>query len=320
MSKITPISNGEAASSARAKINTALKSVSFTDLESGVVLDDDSMATATDDTLATSESIKAYVDNLFLARKVVKSYNYDESPSGTHYLAGYYKAPSTDANLSNASTTQTLGTANIAYGAHAFIVAGAAGTTDGSDLVLTVTGSTVDEDGNYTGSDSEVIVADCTASATDQYYETSKKWLGQITFTLSSTGGATFSYDFNYGYAKYEDFGNLDFYVDTFEAVGDCNSSDSSFDIELLEHSDSGWAYSAAAFVPGDSVICQMSADYGGKDNLSAGEYFAYKRTGLNEAIDGGASEGVIIRITQGTNNAVEHASFHIGVTLADVP
>ena len=136
--------------------------------------------------------------------------------------------------------------------------------------------------GVRTAADTEVIVADCTASTTDEYYETTKKWIGQITFTLSSTGGSTFSFDFNYGLTKYEDFGNNDFIVSGFESVGKSNTSDTGFNIELLHHDNVGWTYHATAFVPGgSSVICNMNTDYNTETDLSANQQFSYKRTGM---------------------------------------
>ena len=247
-----------------------------------------------------------------------KSYSFS-SPgggSGTYFVGGFYEFAAADANLTNAALTQTFGTANKAYGAHAFIVAGAAGSTDGSDLVLTVTGTSIAEDGTRTTSDSEVIVADCTAASTDEYFETTKKWIGQITFTLSSTGGATFSFDFNYGLTKYEDFGNNDFTVTGFEMVGRAGANDTSFDITLYHHNDQDWNYHATAFAPTPTVIANLQTDYNTEYQLATGDHFAYKRTGLSTAVVGSGLEGVIVAVTTGANGSVETSDVHIGVTI----
>jgi len=128
---------------------------------------------------------------------------------GNFYLRGFYDCPVADSNLTQAATTQTYGSAAESHAAHAVCVAAAAGVTDGTGLVLTVTGTSITDAGVRTTSDSEVIVADGTAAATDQYYETTKKWLGQVTYTLTSAGGATaYNFDFNYGFAAYDDLGN----------------------------------------------------------------------------------------------------------------
>ena len=232
------------------------------------------------------------------------------------YAAGYYEAPAADADLTQASLTQPLGTANKSEAAHAFLVASAAGTTDGSDLVITVTGISITEAGVRNASDSEVIVADATAMSTGEYFETTKKWLGQVTYTLSSTAGATYAATFNYGFAKYEDFGNRDFKVTDFEVVGFAGSNDTGFDVILFHHSSTGWTYSAAGFVPGGTKICQLSTDHSSDDQLFTTEHFAYKRSGLNTSVSGSTMGGVVVEIITTANNAIEFADIHIGVEI----
>jgi hypothetical protein len=253
----------------------------------------------------STRAIPAYKSYTFTSRGV---------GSGLHYVGGYYDYPATDSNLTNASTTQAYGTANIGYSAHAFVVAAAAGVTDGSDLVLTVTGTSITNAGVRTGSDSEIVVADCTAAATDQYFETDKHWIGTVTYTLSSTGGTTFNFDFNYGFAKYDDLGNRDFVIKEFEAVGEAGINDSAFDIELLEHGSAGWTYSAAAFIAGGNCIAQWSTDMAPEDDLSNGKDFGYKRSGLTTFIEGSLNNGYLIRITTGANNSVQTMDTHVGV------
>jgi hypothetical protein len=239
--------------------------------------------------------------------------------SGVQYIGGYYKAPDTDSNLTQASTTQVYGTANGSYAAHAFIVAAAAGVTDGSDLVLTVTGTSINDSGVRTTSDSEIVVADATAASTDQYLETSKKWIGQITYTLSSTGGTTFNFDFNYGFAKYEDYWNVDFTVAGLEVTGLANATDSSFDIELLHHKDTGWTYAATGFVPGDGAIAQFSVDHATESSLINGDNFAWKRDNLTTFVSGGNGEGILWRITTGQNNSVQIAAHHARAVIEEL-
>ena len=251
------------------------------------------------------------------ALDITKSYSF-RSPAGTSgnfYAAGWYKYSAADANLNQGSITQTFGTANIAYGAHAFAVSGGNGSTDGSDLVLTVSGTSVTDAGVRTPADSEVIVATCTSSAADTYYETTKKWIGQITFTLTSTAGTTFSYDFNYGMAKYEDFGNTDFTVTQFELTGRAGANDSSFNVILHKHSNAGWTYSAAAFVPTPTTIVNLQTDYNTEYQLGNGDLFAYKRSNLSTVISGSGMEGIIVKVVTGANGAVDSMSLHVGAT-----
>lgn len=319
MSKVQQVTNGMSAATAASYWNEAVRSgyIETSDFAASAFKDEDDMASNSATAVSSQRSVKAYVDSKILTREISKGFHIGKVPSGTHYLGGWYKAPAADANLTNASPTVTYGTANIAYGARAFVVAGGAGTTDGSDLVLTVSGTSIATDGTRTGSDSEVIVADCTAATTNAFYQTSKRWIGQITFTLTSTGGATFGFDFNYGFARIDNVLGTDFNVIGLECEGDSNTSDTSFDIELIYHNTSDWTYSAAAFVPGSTVLCSMANDYAPENNLNAGDYFSYFRSNLFQPVNGDDGEGVIIRITQGANNVIEHADFHIRAQLA---
>ena len=61
MAKIDQFINGEVGLSVRTKVNKALQSVAFSEMETGAWINDDTMATATATTFATSASIAAYV-------------------------------------------------------------------------------------------------------------------------------------------------------------------------------------------------------------------------------------------------------------------
>ena len=254
-------------------------------------------------------------------------YSHTTGPSGVHWMGGYYDAPAADANLTQASTTQTLGTAaSGARSAHAFLVAAGGGSTDGSDLIVTVTGTSITDAGVRTTSDSEVVIgagadeATCQinafAATTDLYCETVKKWLGQITYTLSSSGGSTFSFDFNYGFAKYDDAGNLPFVTTSMECGWEGGATDTGLDIELLHHKITGWTYSAAAFEPGDGALASCATILSTDCKVINGEKYAFKRTGLGTPIDGAGSEGVLVRLTTGTNNSILTMDCRVGISL----
>jgi len=254
--------------------------------------------------------------NIFSRPLANKSYSFTSNGigAGTYYAAGFYDAPDADTTLTDISLTQTHGSANNAYAAHAFIVAGAAGTVDTGVVGLRVTGDSITDEGVLTGSDTEIIVADITTLATDIYLETPKKWLGTCTFELYEVSGSptTYSLDFNYGYAKYEDFGNKDFSVNTIEAVGLAGANDTSFDMHLLKHDDTGWTYAATGFVPGNGVIVDWSGDMSPYDNLVNGKQFAWKRADLATFIEGSGDEGIIVQIITGANNSVQSMDVHI--------
>lgn len=231
---------------------------------------------------------------------------------GVEFSAGGYTFSAADANLTQASTTVTIGTANHPYYAHAFLVAAAAGAASGgAGLVeIEVSGTSIDDNGVRTAADTEVIVADITAMATDQYFETTKKWIGTVTWTLQVAGGGThttFNADFNYGLAKYEDFGNMDFELTGFELTGRAGAADTGFNVELCEHKATGWTYSAAAFVAGlGTALVDVAALWSTESDLASGELFAFKKLDISSQIAGSGAEGYIIRVTTGANAAVE--------------
>lgn len=253
-----------------------------------------------------------------IARMSFKSYTFRsrDPGSGIHYIGGFYDAPDADANLTNVSPAVSYGGVNHPYAAHAFIVAGGNGITDGDDLVLTVSGTSITDAGIRIETDSQVIVSSAADSDLNEYYETPKKWLGEIAFTLSSTGGTVFSYDFNLGYCKYEDWGNRNFTVTDFECTGNPNRNDNSFDIELLYHKTSGWIYDAVSFIPGASPFCQMTDIHITESDLDADKPFAFKLAGQSLSVNGNDSEGILIRVTTGVNNSVFYMNIHIGASL----
>ena len=241
---------------------------------------------------------------------VFKSYTIaDAGNAGTFYLGGHYNAPAAHEILTIGGTvTRTLGTAGQAHGAHAFCVASGAG---GTDLVLTVSGVSITDAGVRNDSDSEVIVADTDTATTNAYYETSKKWLGQVTYTLTGAAGA---FTFNYGFAKYEDFGNRSFTLQDVEITGQVGASETGLDVEVLHHAADKFVYSAAGFNPNATAAYKMSTDYGTNNDVANGEYFAWKRSGLALSVAGSDSEGVILRITNAVNNSIDYFNAHVGV------
>ncbi|KKM79139.1 hypothetical protein LCGC14_1352850 [marine sediment metagenome] len=263
--------------------------------------------------------IRDGVGNIFLRHQnETKSYNFNSptGSSGIFYVAGSYFAPSGEAVLTNGSPTVTLGSANVSYAMHVIAVAKGDGANTSGDLVLTVTGASMDDEGNFNGSDSEVLVADALLAtfSTNKLGETPKKWVGQITITLTSSGGGTFNCSFNYGYAKYEDFQNQAHSITGLECVGRAGAADTGFNIKLYYHSSSGWTYSAAAFVPGGTVLANHNTDHSTGKNLANGEPINYKRVDLNTDVAGDNSEGSVVEITTGANRAIESMDVHIAV------
>lgn len=256
------------------------------------------------------------------ANTVFKSYSLgDIGASGTHFFSGWYEAPAAHKVSNEGALTQTVGSnANEAKGAHVFIVASAAGAATGGASgvgLITVTGVSVTDAGVKNDSDSEVLLSDVSTASTDAYYETVKKWLGQPTITLSQSGDRTaYNLTYNYGFCKYEDFGNRNFTITDFEITGHGGASETELDVQLLYHNTSSWTYSAAAFnaATGKAVV-SLGTDYGTNNNLTANEDFAYKRASLSTPVQGADGEGVITCIITAVSNSIDYASIHIGVT-----
>jgi hypothetical protein len=241
------------------------------------------------------------------------------SVSGTYHAFGYYQAPAASVNLTQASAAQTMGTANNAYEAHAFVVASAAGTASGGSTgtaKITITGTSFNSTtGARTASDSEIIVADVTTASTNGYYESAKMWLGQITYTIATTGDRdTFAFRFNYGFVAATHFAEKSVTIQQFEVTGRAGNNDTGFNVQLLKHgpTGAGWTYSAAAFVPGGTVLLAMATDFSTEKNLSTGLRFHYHRKGLTTVINGAADEGIVVRITTTAENAVESRDLRI--------
>ena len=253
---------------------------------------------------------------------VFKSYTLSTPPgaSGTFHQAGYYNAPVADSNLTQASTTQTLGAANVPYAAHAFLVAKQAGTATGGTgaVTIVVTGTSITDGGTRNASGTETIVTSIAAMSANEYFETALKWIGQVTFTLTvgATGHTAYAADFNYGFCKYEDFGNRPFTVTDLEIIGVAGADDAGIDFELLHHKATGWTFNDGAFVPGTTALKKMSTIHSTESDVDNSLPFAFKVAGMTTSVDGANSEGLVVRVTTTANNAIEFMDTHIGVQI----
>ncbi len=235
-------------------------------------------------------------------------------PAGTYWKGGFYDWNDVDANLTQASTSVVYGFVGKAYAAHASIVAGGPGVVDAGQVGLRVTGITDNEEGTQTAAQTAIITTDITTLTLNNYYETSEKFSGPITFELYVVSGTptAYSLDFNYGYSKYEDFQNRDFTVTALECTWQGNANDSNFDIALMHHKTTGWTYAVTGFEPGDGDICRKSVDQALAGDVDNGRDGAYKRVNLNTYVDGSGSEGVILQIITGANSTIQTADIHV--------
>lgn len=227
--------------------------------------------------------------------QITKSWSFDSpaGASGTYYFGGFYQFHT--ASFTPAAGTN-VGTANSAYGAHALVVLGAAST----NMVVRVTGTSITDTATRTTSDTEDI--DTSGGSTNAYYETSKKWIGQVSYTLQSGTGVII----NAGFAKYWDNDNTNFEIVGLEATWLGGAADSGANIELLHHQATGWTYGAGGSPTTPTAVAAMATDYSTESNIVNGEDGAWKRVGLSEPIAGAQSEGLMWRITTTANKAFE--------------
>lgn len=211
-----------------------------------------------------------------------------DASSGTNYIGGFYKF---GGSADDFSPALNFGTANSAYGAHAFLVqeAGAGG---GTDTVVRVSGTSITGAGVRTPGDTQDLTID-DAGAAGTYYETSKKWIGQIAFTHIS-GPLLLC---NYGLTKYWDNNLNRFRIWGFEATWLGASNDSNPDIILRKHSATGWAYNAGAAPTPPPPIASMATDYSTENEIRNNEEGSYDRSDLSVAIDGSSGEGTIVEL-----------------------
>jgi hypothetical protein len=228
----------------------------------------------------------------------------DSAAAGSNYIGGFYDLVAAKATLTIGGTvTQTYGTALNAKAARAICVV--SGPSAGA-TVLTVTGITTDDNGVYNAADSEVLIANCSTVAANAFFQTTKKWLGQITYTLSA-GGAGNALSFNYGLIRAKSNNNTNFTLRGLVMFALGGATDTGLNLELIHHKTTGWTYSAAAFTyPTANRIIMMSTDYGANTRIASGIYINWRRSNLSTAVLGATGgEGYLVRITTTTNNAI---------------
>lgn len=238
--------------------------------------------------------------------KLTQSWAFATSSTGSYYIGGFYKLHSGNGDFSPAAL---FGSANSSYAAHFFVVLGE--TTDSLGVTIRVTGTSINDAGTRTTSDTEdIVIPNDTAANT--YYETSKKWLGQV--SVEAVSGT--AKNCNYGYCKYWDAGNKGFTLIDFEALWHGGANDSSPDIILRHHQTTGWTYNAGSTPTPPTAITSLQAVHNTEYEVDNGEYGAFKRTAIGEAIAGDASEGLIIEVVAGAVGAFENGTASVTIQL----
>jgi hypothetical protein len=207
----------------------------------------------------------------------------------TQYAGGFYEFAATDNDF---SPSIMFGDAGVGVAAHFLVVLGAV-TVD--TLTIRVSGTSITDAGVQTVSDSEDIVIPAD-TAVDSYFETAKKWNGEVTVEAVSGTAVTA----NYGWSKYHDFGNTNFRVTGLEALWESDSTDSDSDIVLIHHKADGWTFNSGTEPTPPAPIASRSTDHAGQDTHRVGPG-AWKRADLEVDIGGADSEGILFCVTSGS-------------------
>lgn len=242
-----------------------------------------------------------------------RSFSFNAQSIDKHWVAGSYDWPSTDANLTQASTSVTYG-ANVSKAAHVGIVPAGPGTVDSGQVGLRVVGTEDSETGIQVAAQTGIITEDITTLTLNTMVESVEKFSGNVTieFYIVSGTPTTYSLDFNYGFSKYEDKQNIDMTVIGLEAEWEGGATDNGMDVILYHHKPTGWTYAATGFTPGDGVICQRSVDQQLIGGVLSGESGHYKRIGLDTFISGSTIEGYIIAVVTTANNSISNMNLHV--------
>jgi len=215
--------------------------------------------------------------------------------NGTFYVGGYYLFSGANNDFSPAIN---YGTANSSYAAHFMIVTG---DTFVDEVTITVTGTSITDAGVRSAADTDTITVP-NSTAADAYFETSKKFIGQV--AVETTAGT--AKQCNYGWCKYWDSSNTDFTVTGCEATWLAGATDASVNISLLHHKSTGWTYNAGADPTPPTAIANLQTDHNTEYSTINNEPGAWKRANLSTTVDGSGSEGVLFQIVTTVNKAFE--------------
>lgn len=236
--------------------------------------------------------------------------------SGVTYSAGFYRCATTIFALTQVTPSQTYGTANIMNGGYVFAVCGGPGVvTGGGTVALQVQGTSISDLGVRTPADTEILAADITTLVLNQYLQSTKRFIGVVTWALIVTGGAPVTYNLNINYGFTRPAGLLrPFRFTGLSIMGLSTASDASLDVQFIYHNPVGWTYNNGAFVAGPTALISTLTTCTPESQAFGGQVFSYRRTGMTQAMQGNVGEGYIIRIVTSAVSAVHN--MHMKVTL----
>lgn len=246
-------------------------------------------------TVGATGVIGVSLGTIIKPEEITMSANFNSSVGVTNsdnYIKGFYTF---DTGYTPDGGGDTFGTANIMYGAHYYVVLGAAST----DMVVRVTGNSWNENVEVIA-DFELI--DTSGGTTNDYFQTDKKWNGQVTITLESGTGVIM----NSGYSHYWDNNNRRFILTQVLWTGVAGANDTGPDFKVLHHKTTGWTYVAGGALPPTPLIdLQNEITDGG---LANGQAFSFKVSGFTDVIEGDNEEGIITVINYNSNSSIAYS------------
>lgn len=211
----------------------------------------------------------------------------------TFYPLGAYIHGST--SFTPSATPQNLGTANNPYGAHAFLVLGATS----ADMVVRVTGTSITDTGTRTAGDTESI--NTSGGALNAYYQTTKRWIGTIAYTLLSGTGVAVNNGMVHAWRNQ----GIALTLSEIEIEGRGAAADTAFDVLLIHHQAAGWTYNAGSSATHPTAVASLATDLSTESDLAFGQQFRWLRTGLSEAVPANGVDGVIVKVVTGAGDSV---------------
>lgn len=223
----------------------------------------------------------------------------DRTVAANRIYAGgfYYLAPGNN----DFAAAVLFGTANNPYGGHAFAVLGAVTV---NDLTITVTGTTIADDGTRTGADSSTITF-LSGSPVNSYAQTAKRFIGQVSYQVTVGTAKTCNYGLVKAYKNnHRDYSLRAVYLD-WHSEGD----DAGADMFVRHHKATGWTFNALAAPTPPTPIFQLTTVYGAESDLKRNEPGCVERLGLAVDIDASGIEGLIFELLQSVVGAVSSAN-----------
>lgn len=228
---------------------------------------------------------------------------------GFSAIGGFYDYAASDNDF---SPSVTHGVANLSYAAHFFVVLGAVAV---DDISITVTGTSITDGGVRDATPDTEIITIPNGATVGSYFETTKKWLGQV--TIETTAGTPKTC--NYGYCKYWDNNNTNFRLVGVNVTWIGGKADSTPNVILRHHKSSGWTFNVGATPTPPSPVVDMAADHVTEIQTASGKHGAWKRDNLNDFITGNNGEGVIIEVVSsaGAGKSFEDGTFLLRIAQA---